>query len=67
MAFDGTGLFFLRKTLFAFLPSKDQFQPVRSPTQLQMLGAALVHPELKEVIPLIPEIISRQDGYQKRL
>ncbi len=30
-----------------------------------MLGAALVHPERKEVIPLIPEIISRQDGTVK--
>ena len=33
---------------------------------LQMLGAALVHPERKEVIPLIPEIISRQDGSAKK-
>lgn len=32
---------------------------------LQMLGAAIVHPDLKEVIPLIPEIISRQDGTEK--
>ena len=32
---------------------------------LQMLGAALVHPERKEVLPLIPEIISRQDGTEK--
>jgi len=30
-----------------------------------MLGSALVHPERKEVIPLIPEIISRQDGSTK--
>jgi hypothetical protein len=29
------------------------------------LGAALVHPDRKEVIPLIPEIISRQDGDTK--
>jgi hypothetical protein len=29
---------------------------------LQALGAAIVHPDLKEVIPLIPEIISKQDG-----
>ncbi len=32
---------------------------------LQMLGAAIVHPELAEVIPMIPEIISRQDGSEK--
>jgi hypothetical protein len=30
-----------------------------------MLGASLVHPEQKAVIPLFPEIISRQDGSTK--
>lgn len=30
-----------------------------------MLGTALVHPERKEVIALIPEIISRLDGVEK--
>ena len=28
----------------------------------QMLGTALVHPDLKEVIPLAPEPIVKQDG-----
>jgi len=32
---------------------------------LQMLGAAIVHPGRAEVIPMIPEIISRQDGTEK--
>jgi len=31
----------------------------------QMLGAAIVHPELKEVIPLMPEPIIKQDGQTK--
>jgi hypothetical protein len=32
---------------------------------LQMLGAAIVHPDHKEVIPLCPEMIMRQDGDNK--
>ena len=31
----------------------------------QMLGAAIVHPDFHEVIPLAPEPIQRQDGHQK--
>jgi len=31
----------------------------------QMLGAAIVHPDLKEVIPLMPEPIIKQDGETK--
>jgi len=31
----------------------------------QMLGAALVHPDLKYVLPLAPEAISKQDGARK--
>ncbi len=31
---------------------------------LQMLGAAIVHPDYKEVIPLCPEMIVKQDGKQ---
>jgi hypothetical protein len=33
--------------------------------QHQMLGAVLVHPDFKEVIPLAPEPIVRQDGNNK--
>jgi len=29
---------------------------------LQAVGAAIVHPDFKEVIPLCPEIIRKQDG-----
>ena len=31
----------------------------------QVLGATLVHPDLKEVIPLAPEPIINQDGHTK--
>jgi hypothetical protein len=31
----------------------------------QLLGATLVHPDLKEVIPLVPEPIINQDGHTK--
>ena len=31
----------------------------------QMLGAAIVHPEVKTVIPLMPEAIIKQDGEKK--
>ena len=31
----------------------------------QMLGAAIVHPDYKEVIPLAPEPIIKQDGGTK--
>ncbi len=31
----------------------------------QMLGGAIVHPDLKEVIPLAPEPIIKQDGQTK--
>jgi hypothetical protein len=32
---------------------------------LKMLGAVIVHPDFKEVIPLFPEVIQRQDGATK--
>jgi len=31
----------------------------------QMLGAAIVHPEFKDVIPVFPEPIETQDGESK--
>src|SRR5712664_1212968 len=31
----------------------------------QMLGAALIHPDFREVIPLMPEPIIKQDGTEK--
>src|SRR5712691_11571324 len=31
----------------------------------QMLGAAIIHPDVREVIPLMPELIVKQDGTDK--
>ena len=31
----------------------------------QMLGASIIHPDFKEVIPLVPEMIIKQDGQTK--
>jgi hypothetical protein len=64
VALDGTGYFSSEK-LFSDQCQKKVHADGRLTYSLQMLGAALVHPEHKEVIPLIPEIISRQDGSAK--
>lgn len=61
---DGTGYFSSEK-LYSPLCLKKTSSSGQVTYYLQMLGAALVHPERKEVIPLIPEIISWQDGSDK--
>lgn len=65
LALDGTGYF---SSQAIHCPSC--LQKVNSKTgevtyQHQMLGAALVHPDHKEVIPLAPEPIIQQDGNNK--
>lgn len=62
---DGTG-YFSSNTLH----SDACLQKVNSKTgevsySLHAVGAALVHPDKREVIPLCPEIIRRQDGSDK--
>jgi hypothetical protein len=64
MPLDGTGYFSSEK-LFSSVCLQKTSSSGKTTYHLQMLGAALVHPERKEVIPLIPEIISRQDGTDK--
>ena len=64
MPLDGTGYFSSEKLFSEHCQQKTSADGKVS-YYLQMLGAALVHPERKEVIPLIPEIISRQDGSLK--
>ena len=64
MPLDGTGYFSSEK-LFSPACLKKTTSSGKTTYHLQMLGAALVHPERKEVIPLIPEIILRQDGAEK--
>lgn len=64
MPLDGTGYFSSEK-LFSDACLQKTTASGKITYYLQMLGAALVHPERKEVISLIPEIISRQDGTEK--
>jgi hypothetical protein len=61
MPMDGTGYFSSEK-LFSEHCLRKKRSGGTITYYLQALGAAIVHPELKEVIPLIPEIISQQDG-----
>jgi len=65
LSLDGTGFFSSKK-----LHSEICLEKVNSKTgevtyYLQMLGAAIVHPDFKEVIPLPPEFIVKQDGQNK--
>ncbi len=64
MPLDGTGYFSSEK-LFSDQCLKKTSSNGTVTYYLQMLGAAIVHPDRKEVIPFIPEIISRQDGASK--
>ena len=62
LSLDGTGFFPSKK-----LHSNICLEKVNKKTgvvtyHLQMLGAAIIHPDFKEAIPLAPEFISKQDG-----
>jgi hypothetical protein len=62
---DGTGYFSSNK-----IHSDSCMKKVNSKTgavsyYLQTIGAAIVHPDYKEVIPLCPEAIRKQDGEKK--
>jgi hypothetical protein len=63
MAMDGTGYFSSEKLFSPFCLRKTSHG--KTVYSLQMLGAALVHPDRKEVIPFMPEIIRREDGETK--
>jgi len=64
LCLDGTGYFSSEK-----LSSKACMMKVSKTGKityyLQMLGAAIVHPDFKEVIPFMPEMILKQDGETK--
>ncbi|MCP4991604.1 MAG: transposase, partial [Colwellia sp.] len=66
LSLDGTGFYFSEKI------SSDSCLEKRSKKTgevigyyMQMLGASIVHPYYKEVIPLCPEMIIKQDGQNK--
>src|SRR3989454_3506860 len=64
LALDGTG-YFSSKTIHC----KSCMQKVHRNGSItyyhQMLGAAIIHPDFREVIPLMPEPIIKQDGTEK--
>ena len=61
---DGTGYF---SSYFIQCPHCQEKEFKNGTTQFshQMLGAVIVHPDVKEVIPLAPEMILKQDGQTK--
>lgn len=65
MPLDGTGYFSSEKLQSPACMEKTNSKTGNTLYYLQMLGAAIVHPDRKEVIPLMPEIISKQDGASK--
>lgn len=63
---DGTGYFSSRKLHSDICLEKvDKETGEVTAYYLQMLGGAIVHPGFKEVIPLTPEFIVKQDGQNK--
>ncbi len=62
---DGTGFFSSKKLSAPFCMQKVNKKTGEITYYLQMLGAAIVHPDFKEVIPLCPEMIIKQDGESK--
>jgi len=65
LSLDGTG-FFSSKKLHSDICLKKVNKKTGEVTYYQqMLGAAIVHPDFKEVIPLPPEFIVKQDGQTK--
>lgn len=61
---DGTG-YFSSKTLYSDACMEKVSAKGETTYYLQAVGAAIVHPDYKEVIPLCPEIIRKQDGSTK--
>ena len=62
---DGTGFFSSKKLSAPYCLEKKNKKTGEITYHLQMLGAAIVHPDYKEVIPLCPEMIIKQDGVKK--
>jgi hypothetical protein len=62
---DGTGFFSSQKLSAPFCLEKVNKKTGDITYYLQLLGAAIVHPDFKEVIPLCPEMIIKQDGTTK--
>ena len=65
LSLDGTGYFSSNKLQSEFCMKKVKSKTGEVSYYLQMLGGAIVHPDFKEIIPLMPEIIMKQDGQTK--
>lgn len=65
LSLDGTGFFSSEKLSSPACLTKTDKKTGTVTYQLQMLGAALVHPDQREVIPLAPEMICNGDGQSK--
>ena len=67
LSLDGTG-YFSSPTIHCASCQVKEHKDGTVTYQHQMLGAVIVHPDIKEVIPLAPEPIQKQDGsHQERL
>jgi hypothetical protein len=64
LALDGTG-YFSSKTIHCASCLQKVHRNGSMTYAHQMLGAAIVHPDLREVIPLMPEALVKQDGTDK--
>ncbi|NTV59570.1 MAG: transposase [Deltaproteobacteria bacterium] len=65
MLLDGTEYFSSEKLHSPFCMERINSETGKTTYYLQTVGAALAHPDRKEVIPLMPEPISKQDGQTK--
>ena len=65
LSMDGTGYFSSKKIHCESCLQKKNSKTGEITYQHQMLGAAVVHPDHKQVIPLAPEPIIKQDGDNK--
>ena len=65
LALDGTGIYSSEKVSSPYCLKKIKRNGQEEYYQ-QMLGAAIVHPDHREVIPLCPEMIVQQDGTTKQ-
>ena len=65
MLMDGTENFSSAKLKSPFCMERTSSETGITTHYLQTLGVALAHPDRKEVIPLMPEPISKQDGATK--
>lgn len=65
VALDGTGYFSSQTIQCASCLQKIHHKTGAITYHHQMLGAAIIHPDFREVIPLMPEPIVKQDGATK--